>query len=86
MPYIQGLELKFFRFSLYMNALPLCMCVHLCVSLVPAEANGEVKSLRTRVTESCELLCGCWEWNLEPLQEQQMHLITEPSIQSEIQY
>lgn len=67
-----------------MNALPLCMHVHLCMCLVPAEANGEVKSLGTRVTESCELLCGYWERNLEPLLEQQMYF-TEPSIQSEMQ-
>lgn len=36
------------------------------------KVNGDgVGSLGTEVTDSCKLLCGCWELNLEPLGEQQ---------------
>jgi hypothetical protein len=30
------------------------------------------------VINSCELLCGCWELNLGPLEEQTEFLTTEP--------
>ena len=32
------------------------------------------------ITESCEPLCGCWELNSDPLEEQSVLLTTEPSI------
>ena len=32
----------------------------------------------TGITDSCELLCGCWELNLSPLKEQPIPLTTEP--------
>jgi hypothetical protein len=38
-------------------------------------------SPRTRVTDSCELPCGCWELNLGLLEEQPVHLTIEPSLQ-----
>ena len=43
--------------------------------------NKGVGSPGTRVTNSCELPCGCWELNPGPLQEQQVFLTTEPSLQ-----
>ncbi|MGE9804779.1 hypothetical protein ACQP3L_29790, partial [Escherichia coli] len=33
------------------------------------------------VTDSCELSCGCWELNPSPLEELQVLLTTEPSVQ-----
>jgi hypothetical protein len=33
------------------------------------------------VTDSCELPCGCWELNPDPLEEQPVFLSTEPSLQ-----
>lgn len=36
---------------------------------------------RTGVIDCCELACGCWELNSVPLQEQQIPLILEPSVQ-----
>ena len=35
----------------------------------------------TGVTNSYELLCGCWELNLGPLEEPLVLLTTEPSLQ-----
>lgn len=35
-----------------------------------------------RITNSCALPCGCREPNLGPLQEQQVPLTSEPSVQS----
>lgn len=40
-----------------------------------------VRSLGTRVTASCELLCTCWELNLGPLEEQPVFLTTKLSLQ-----
>jgi hypothetical protein len=40
-----------------------------------------VKVLDPEVTDSCELLCGCWELNLGPLEVQSVLLTTEPSLQ-----
>ena len=34
------------------------------------------------VTGSCEPLCGCWEFNTGPLEEQHILLDTEPFLQS----
>lgn len=33
------------------------------------------------VTDSCELRCGCWEMNLDPLQKQKVFLAAVPSPQ-----
>jgi hypothetical protein len=33
------------------------------------------------ITDGCEPLCGCWELNSGPLEEQTMLLTTEPSLQ-----
>ena len=40
------------------------------------------ESLRTGVTEGCEPSCGSWELNLGPLQDQQVILTTELSLQA----
>jgi hypothetical protein len=39
-----------------------------------------VRSPRTRFIDSCELLGGCWDLNLGPLEEQLMLLTTETSL------
>jgi hypothetical protein len=38
-----------------------------------------VRSSGTGVTDNCELLCGCWELNSAPLEEQPVLLTAEPS-------
>jgi hypothetical protein len=42
----------------------------------------DVRSPGTR--DSCEPLCGCWETNPGPLEEKQVFLITEPSLQIDL--
>ena len=44
-------------------------------------AKGDVGSLETKVVHGCEASCGCQELNLDPLQENQVLLTTEPSLQ-----
>jgi hypothetical protein len=40
-----------------------------------------VRSAGTGITDSCDLLCGCWELNPGPLEEQPVLLTAEPSLQ-----
>ena len=39
--------------------------------------------LDLELTNRCELLCGCWELNWNPLEEQPVLLTAEPSLQPE---
>jgi hypothetical protein len=39
------------------------------------------KRVSDLITDDCEPLCGCWELNSGPLEEQSVVLITEPSLQ-----
>lgn len=52
--------------------------VHWCLPACMCEGAG---SPGTGVTDSCELLCGCWELNVSPLEDQSMLLNAEPSFQ-----
>jgi hypothetical protein len=38
------------------------------------------------ITDGCELVCGCWELNSEPLEEQSVFLTAEPSFQPHCKY
>jgi hypothetical protein len=38
-------------------------------------------SLELNLTDSCELPCGCWELNPDPLEEQAVLTTTESSLQ-----
>ena len=60
-----------------------CLNVRLCTMCVPCPWSPEegVKFLGTGVKDGCEPLCGCWEWDLGPLEEQPVLLTTEPSLQ-----
>ncbi|KAM7336837.1 hypothetical protein ACRRTK_002956 [Alexandromys fortis] len=33
------------------------------------------------ITDGCDSLCGCWELNSQPVEEQSVLLTTEPSLQ-----
>jgi hypothetical protein len=61
-------------FILYMNVL-LAGGPHAHLVAKKARSPG------TGVMNHCELLPGCWKLNLGPLQEQQVLLVTEPSLQ-----
>lgn len=53
-----------------MCVLPVCLSVyHICAGC-PQMPESVIRSPRTGVTDSCELLCGCWELNPGPLEEQ----------------
>lgn len=53
-----------------------------CAHLVPTESTRRHQVHRTGVTDGCELPCMCWEWNIGPLQEQQLLWDTKPSLQT----
>jgi hypothetical protein len=48
--------------------------------LLYSETRGTIRTPGTGVTDSCELLCRCWESNLGPLEEQPVLLVSEPSL------
>ena len=53
-----------------------------CVFLVPKKCQKRVSDPPgTGVINGCELPCVCWELNLDPLEKQQLFLVTEPSLQ-----
>lgn len=71
-----------YLYFLFINVLPACtyvLCVNIWCSWVPEEV---IVCPGTRVTNGCELLCWCWELNLDPLQEQNIILTTEPTFLS----
>ena len=60
-----------------MGVLPACMSEN-HKHTVSTEA---IKSSQAGVTDGREPLCGCWESNPVPLEEQPVLLVTEPSFQ-----
>jgi hypothetical protein len=71
-----------FRFIYLVYMSVSCMYIytpHVC--LAPRQSEEYNRFSGTGVTDSCELPCGCWEWNLAPLKEWPMLLTTEPSLQ-----
>jgi hypothetical protein len=63
--------------------LSISMSVH-HVGAVPQKSEVGIGSSGTGIIDGYELLCGCWELNLGPLEEQQMLLTAETSIQSSV--
>lgn len=61
------------------SALPACANV-LLVPAVPVEEGEDVGTPATGVLGAYELPCGYWQWNLGPLQDQQVLLTAEPSL------
>jgi hypothetical protein len=65
-----------------------CVCVCVCEFMgtacgkEPIKARIDVRIPGNTVTDGCEALGGCWKLNLGPLQEQQVILVMEPSLQS----
>ena len=58
------------------------LLVFMCIGALLAYISvGCVRSLKTGVTDGCELPCGCWKLNPGPLKDQPKLLITEPSFQ-----
>ena len=60
--------------------LPMCLCTTHMPNSHRSQRKGS--SLGTEVTDDSKLLCGCWESNLGPPQEQQVLLSAEQSLQA----
>lgn len=69
-----------FIFRMHMGALPVSMSVHHEHARCPWSAEEGVRYPETGVTHWCELLCGGWHLNLDPLEEPVI-LTTESSFQ-----
>ena len=63
------------------SVLPAQLSVHHVYAVLSELAKG-VRSTETEVTDGCEQPHECWDPNLGPLQEQQVLLTIEPSLQS----
>jgi hypothetical protein len=68
--------------------LHVCVCVYLnelnhmhAWCLCRSEEN--IRSPVTIVTDGCDITCVCWELNIDPLQEHQVLLTAESSLQSQ---
>lgn len=61
----------------------ICQHVWLCIIGVPGTlVVGDSGFLGTEITDGCESQCGCWELNLDLLQEQPMYALNHvPSLQ-----
>ena len=59
-----------------------CMCAFHIHAYYPKKPEGGVRSLGAEVTDGCEVMGGCWELSLGPLEEQSLLLTTEPSLQA----
>lgn len=59
-------------FFMYVYALPVCVYGHyICVWSLQRSQEG-IGGPGTRVTNGCEIPCGCWKLDLGPSQEQQV--------------
>jgi hypothetical protein len=54
-------------------------CIYVCAPYVPGVQEDQkiFQIPESRVTDACESLCGCWELNPGPLQEQPVLLTSE---------
>ena len=64
-----------------MSFLPACAHMHHLHTRCHWRLDKDVRSSGIRIIDSCELSCGCLELNLGPLQEQQLILSSEPTLQ-----
>lgn len=66
-----------------MSSLPSCMYVHYVCACHPQRLKEDTGFLRTGITDGCDLSHGCWEIDLDPLQEQHVYLTTNLSLHSQ---
>lgn len=58
------------------------MCESLCMPCAHRDMWRPEESVINGVTDAWELLCGCWEQSMGPMEEQQVLLVTDPSLQT----
>lgn len=64
-----------------LSVLPAGICAHHMHAWFPHRLTDGAYSSESRTTDDCEPPCGFWEQNPGPLQEQQVLLNAEPSLQ-----
>jgi hypothetical protein len=52
-----------------------------CLVFMDSRRTGDRRFPETRVMDGCESVHGCWELNSGPLEEQQVLLTTEQTVQ-----
>jgi hypothetical protein len=67
-----------------MGALLTCMSVYHMHAMCPRKPEGDGESLGPGVTDGCKLLCGCWDLNPGPLEEQLILFTAESSLQLQL--
>lgn len=50
----------------------------MCMPINLQSSEEVIRVPEAGVVGGCELLCGCWKQNPGPLQDQEVHLTTEP--------
>lgn len=63
-----------------------CVCLCTMCTWYPCRREEGFRFPGIVVIDGCESLCGCWEFTLNPLQNQPLLLTTEPSLSSLILY
>ena len=56
-------------------------CIHIICTMYMSGALEAEEAIRSPKTDVCKLPCCCWELNLDLVQEKQMLLAAEPSLQ-----
>lgn len=78
-----GCKMSFLpNFSCFLKNVYGCLSISVCVPHmcpVPIKVRRRQQTPGIRVTDDYKSLCGCWDSNLVPLEEQSVFLITEPS-------
>lgn len=57
------------------------VCLRVCVPRICPVPEEGLDSPELELTEGCEQPCGGWEFNLGPLQKQQVLISAQPSLQ-----
>lgn len=67
-----------------MSVLTACMSVHSGYAWYPGGPEEGIRSPETGIADNGKQPGGCWELNLDPLQEQQLFLTSEPPVQPQV--
>lgn len=70
--------------KIYLFVVFMLVCLHVCAHMLCAHKGQktELAPLELELRDPCEPPGGCWKPELVPLQEEQVHLTTEPSLQT----
>jgi hypothetical protein len=74
--------LRCFKTKLHSHLLFKDLFVYHVYHSLPACITAYQKRAPDPITDDCESPCGCWKLNSEPLEEQPVLLIAEPSLQT----